>query len=344
MKYLHILFLVIFGIYQGNAQKDTVMVRDLSAAWVSFDENGELQQTRDLTKLNAGGLFLLRQEVEGKLLKLCGENFDFWINGGLIQTDVSDCLLYDLSSESFSNKGDTLFLVVISDQFEKVSSQLFEVTSGDLRRFDLPKRRIYSLTRSGTLTLLVIIVFLTGLKISQKNAISSLFSLSFLSPSSDGSTDWSAVASVLSGAFVAFSIVWAEVHMDLEGLRVLSFFKRIGVVTILLTSKYIIVNLASKLFGYKKIHWFQLQSFVLSMSLFYLIVFVSQVISSWFNFSNQWLEISLPYLFLTTNIIYMYWLYRIFIERYSRQKLHLIVYLCTTEIFPTFILVNWILN
>ena len=145
---------------EREAQVDTVLIRDYSSAWLSFNESGKVFQSFDGTDINAGGFYLSKEELKGNTLRICGNAFSLWQDGRLIMGNFNGCSYISIENISFQEK-DVVFMSFSSIAMGQISVELISFQSSTQRVYPLNINS--SINREGWILFLIAFMTLASL-------------------------------------------------------------------------------------------------------------------------------------------------------------------------------------
>lgn len=342
--FLSILFLL------GNCQSDTVLVSHLSASWLDHDENSQLVQSFDDEDNQTGGFFLLKEEMNDNILKFCGDEYHIWLEGKMITPSSNGCKFFQVADFFQSYEKDTLYFVVSAESLVDVDVNLMSVSNSAIKLFDEPTPFQANYPRQFFLVVSIIIMLsLVILRRIDNQAFSSLTNFSFVSKkleAEEGSSTASTnvILLVLLAVLLAFLKTFSStLNYDLIEL-LSSFILAFGFIVVFIVAKFLLLGTITRLFRFKRIEANQFRNYLFFLASSLLVLFMLEVFIFWIQDSTSQLSTSLLYLGLIVNILFIVWMYFKLRNHQSRRKLHIISYLCSTEILPTFVLANWLLN
>lgn len=337
--------IVLLSFFQAvGTELDTIEVRDLSRSWLVFDKQDQLTQTFEVRDIRSGGFFLVGDELENHLLKVCGDDFDIWIDGQLHATGNSGCQVFNVEALTGSPR-DTLFVVVASDQMRSIDAALSIVEEGAERLYESPvAKKSTSFNFYVVFSLMLFLFFMSLLKRNKINSLAGIWGLSKSNPSLDDGSVNSLPAIALLTVFSSFLLVINHHFFDFRFFGPWALVVEWLVVVLFLSLKSVIILLFSRLFNFKGIASLQFKQFVVILAAIMILTYLLQLLFVWFGFFTQSSFQGFKYISIVVCISYVIWAYSMLANEFSSQKLHLISYLCTTEIFPTFVLAYWLFS
>ncbi len=349
MRSLFLICLILVP-YFLEAQSDTLSIRRLSSAWVSHDERGEPFQALGGDDVSVGGFFLSEEELGQDLLRICGEKYDFWVNGRLLLHDGSDCEYFTATDLFADHLRDTVYCAVISSELEGVVVDLQRIQPAVTRLYDLPGARLNSMEDNvWWILMLTVLILMSMLRVADDQSYRAMMRLSFLQRRVGYEEDAMLSLSnllmmLLLGLLLGFHIVVVTDGLGDIG----SMLGTLGNAALyfygFLIVKMLLLQLSGSLFRYRKTRTLHFRAYLLYMTIFMFLLFLMQLGGHWFEIEAgfYWRLIQLAGPLISA--VFVIWIYFQLSSELSKRKLHIISYLCTTEILPTFVLANWLLN
>lgn len=343
---------------------DTLVVEDLRWSWLTTTGEEEWVPATDLDGVDRI-FFQLDSPYTEKKLRICARQpVDVWVDRQLLlQTKSSGCRFLDLDSLAGPGHPGTLkFTIVAGEELKGLSTELIAVT--EIERDEahlLVEKRDTFFSDFYIMSALVILLLLGILKVTYPQKFSQLtrnpFSAKFTT--SDMEDSYSAFFSFdnlfsifLFGLLVSANLIYLSAKLPLPIPLGSSFphmvmhWVWLGVVLAFIVAlKYIFSSIISILFQVRSLPNIQVQDFV------YLLTMVSLAAAAFIAVDFSFLrkdDLSLVQtVFVLTVIfiiIFQIWFYLKCVKLYSRKKLLIISYLCTTEIVPGFLAIYWFLK
>ena len=332
------------------AQVDTIAVRRLSTAWISQDAEGRARQIVDAKNVSVGGFYLAEAELREGLLRICGAEFDLWVEGRLFHHEGSRCKHFT-STEIFAEQSaDTVYCAIVSNSLDQVTVDLQMIRPSVERIYELPGARARDVSADAWwLLLITVLILIAVLRAADDQTYKAMVRLSFLQRRVGYEED--ALLSVsnllmmlLLGLLLGFHIVIFQ--GDNGSLRQL--LSALGAATLMfyayLVLKMLILQVTGSLFKYRRVKTLHFRSYLLFMTIFMLLLYMLQLTGYWFQVEGEWYWQLIRYAGPAISAVFVIWIYFQLSSEVAKRKLHIISYLCTTEILPTFILANWLLN
>ncbi len=343
MRSLLLLFLIILVI-PCQAQQDSLVIKDFTGTWIQQDQDGRSFHSFEDQDINAGGIFLYRQEALDLLVKACGENFTLWVNGQMLASELSECQHYTYEDLAPAPTTDTLFLLFSTQNMELLKVELISVQEKNVRLYEDPRARqagdYYQYWFAGFFTLTALLALL---KSQNDRKYHALLSVGF---NQKAETPDSAVTSSDITIMVILSALTAtnKTSFGSGPPEIFDFLMITLPIFLIFCIKVILVVIAARLFALQKTVSYQLNSFFLILSRIAIAIFLIQTVAilidlSWFRSITVF-----EYSVTIGSSLFTVWLFFSLYNKVPVKKLHLISYLCATEILPTFILANWLFN
>lgn len=347
MKWIFTVFFA-FEALVGWSQQDTINTQNLSSAWIRYEENELIQSFSD-EKISSGGFFLVVEDLSDQLLRVCGEEFDLWINSRLIESRGSECQYYETGELTQLFKSDTLYFTISSDNFKKVQVDLLKVEKAVEARYQLPSSRQSAVDNQVWLLFLVLILFfITLFKILDEGTLGNLIRLRIFQGKLEAdSTSLLSLSNVLLMVLVALLIGFQQatsmIGNTFQGV-VMNFLSVVGLVLIFLLGKILLLRIVARLFRFYRLEGAQIREYLLfTATILFLFLLIEWIAYWFFNSSIHFLLLG-PSGSVLISILFLIWVFSRFPRALTNRKLHIISYLCTTEILPTFVLASWLLN
>lgn len=330
------------------AQLDTLMIQDLSSAWIRYEDNSLVQAFSD-DGITSGGFFLLTENADDQLLKVCGEGFDIWVNSRLVVSNVDSCHTYRVQDLAQSFQNDTLYFTISSDKFSDVAATLLQVEETLEARYDLPVERVARRQeRAWLLFFVCLLVFGALLKWLDEPTFRQVIRVNFWKRKLEA--DATATMSIsnlllmlLAAMLIGFQQVSGLSREPLEEMMQL-FLRSTGFVVSFMIFKIIVLRVIARLFRFYRFEGKQIREYLFFLNSLLLLMLMIEWSSFWFfDYQLQSLFFG-PSLCIIISLLFLIWLFIKFPRALSNRNLHIISYLCTTEIIPTFVLASWLLN
>ncbi len=343
------------------AQKDTVLVKDLSSSWQTFDDSGVsisyLQRESDI-------IFFEAPHIEsGSLIKIVSNaEFDIWINDqlflnhftGIIFVNLDSLLGDDLEVPTLTFYGtDWREGDLVTELYETVKSGR-EATYGKIGQLGHIDSNTY-------LVMLGLVVIVVGL---YRRFFPGSFSKSYGNPLSlklrglsaeenyQGflATDnlmavlyLSLIASLLS-YYLGYQLIGIGISPDWQK-RIFTIIAVSFIGCALLVGKYLWSLLINAIFQFKGFPNIQNQDYVHFLIVLSSLGLVLSVVDyTQFNFTSNFLKSAVIAIYVTALIFFQFWMVIKLDKLYAHRKLMIISYLCTTEFLPSFIIITWLLK
>lgn len=347
-KTLFIIALVWMG--PVSAQLDTVTVRELSTAWISHDLRGEAFQVYDAQDVSVGGFYLAEDEIREGLVQICGDPFDFWVEGRLLHHQGRGCEYFGVEEIFGDLMLDTVYCAIMSPVLSEVQVELQRVQPSVARIYELPSSRVVRVEDNvWWLLMLTVLVLLSILRIADDQTYSAMTRLAFIQRRVGYDEDAmfslsNLLMMMIVGLLLGFHIVVFRVDSSSLGMML----SALGAATLMfygfLLAKALILQVAGSLFKYHRVRTLHFRAYLLFMTIFMLLLYLMQLAGQWFQIEGTiyWQVIRYAGPFISA--VFVFWIYFQLSSEVPKRKLHIISYLCTTEILPTFILANWLLN
>lgn len=347
MKWLFAIWLLLLA-FKASSQQDTINTQHLSSAWIRY-ENNELIQSFSDERFSSGGFFLISEDLNDQLLRVCGQEFDVWVNSRLVESVGTDCRYYETDQLVRLFKSDTLYFTVASENFRNIQVDLLKVEKAVEARYQLPvSRQARVQVQVWLLFLVFLLLFMALFKVVDEATIGYLFSLRFFQGKLE--TDISSVLSlsniflmILLALLVGFQQVTSQTTDDLQK-TLLNFFGVSGIVWLFLLAKVFLIRIIGRLFRFYRLEGAQIREYLFFTCTLMLGVTLVDCAAFWFfNIEiNFWLMG--PAGSVVISVLFLVWVFSRFPKSLTNRKLHIISYLCSTEFLPTFVLANWLLN
>ncbi len=327
-----------------RAETDTLVARTFSDAWIEVDDVGRVAQSFGGISGNVGGFFLLTADLEQGALRFCGNDYAIWLEGRLVGS-FDSC--HFLQSEDFGfSTSDTLFIVVLGQELEEMSVELLAFEPEGNSVFGRLSERLgsgyYSVWTIATILLIAGLVFLRR---SNTRRYYDLINLRFLrwSTALEGSDvlSFNLLLATITGFLIAFGRSYFKGDNPVNTEAVLG--HMLGIYFILFL-KFVIVVLVSRLFKFQKISTLQFSSFLQFSILILILTYGFEWVFVWHLGGLVMGSTAFTYLMVIMANIFLIYVYGQLASKFSARKLHLISYLCATEILPTFILAIWLID
>jgi len=338
---------------------DTLVMRDLAVAWRTFDGKGAVSEY--VKHENDIVFFELSKGSDSeKLLIGSDEPVDIWMNERLVKHNFSGLVTYTPDSLVVTFGSPIRVTIYQKGGIGKtLVTQMAEIKTGK-GAVDPLHPRLEGFEHNAYLMILTILVLFTGV---YRRLFPISFSHSFQTPLTFKMRSLSAEESYMSfgsidnlftglyfsglvSAFFSYSGVYPfrEAPVSLAGSLWTWLFSTLLVFAFVLL-KYGWSRLLSLIFDFKGVSNIHSQDFV---SLFILVMAVCLGISAidftLFDFVSQTLKSGAILLLVLAVIFYQLWIYFKFDKYHSHRKLMIIVYLCTTEFLPGFLIIYWLVK
>lgn len=330
------------------AQQDTIMVQDLSSAWIRYDDNALVQAFSD-DGITVGGFFLLSDQVDKQLLSVCGDEIDIWVNSRLMVSKMDSCQVYNLENLKEDFKNDTLYFTLSSENFSSISAALLQLEDSVEARYQLPAKKVARMQENIWLFFFVaLLLFGVVLKSLHEPTYRQLISVGFwrgkLEADSTATLSISHVLLILLAALlIGFQQVSSVYREDLSQSFSL-FLRSFGFVIAFMVLKIAVIRMISRLFRFYRFDGAQIREYLFFLNSLLLLMLVIEWCAFWF-FDYNFLSPFFGSVFcIIISLLFLIWLFIKFPRALSNRNLHIISYLCTTEILPTFVLASWLLN
>ncbi len=339
---------IFFSPWVALAQQDTILVQDLSSAWIRYEDNTLVQAFSD-DGITVGGFFLVSENVEGQLLKVCGSEFDIWINSRLFESNADSCQVYDLQDLTTSFQTDTLYFTLSSENFSSIQATILQIEASVEARYQLPVEREARFQENMWLMFFVfLLLFISLLKSVDEPTFRQLITIGFWK----GKLEADATAAVsisnvlliiLAAILIGFQQV-SSLSREASNQAISMFLKSIGFVLIFMILKILLVRSIARLFRFYRFDGTQIREYLFFLNSFLLLLLLVEWSAFWFLDYHFLSPVFGSVFCIIVSLLFLFWLFIRFPKALSNRNLHIISYLCTTEILPTFILASWLLN
>ena len=338
---------------------DTLVMRDLAVAWRTFDTDGVVSEY--VRSKNEIVFFELpKVSPSERLLIGSDEPVDIWLNEHLVKHNFSGSTTY--SPDSLRMALGSPVRVTIYQKGGIGSSlitQIAEIHSNKVSGDPLHPR-LEGFADDAYLIILTILVLFTGVyrrvfPISFSHAFQTPLTFKMRSLSAEesymsfGSIDNLFTGLYFSGLVSAF-LSYSGVYPFREAPVTLASSLWTWLATTLLVFAFFLLKygwsrLLGFIFEFKGLSNIHSQDFV---SLFILVMTmclgISAIDFTLFDFGSQTLKSGTILLLVLAVIFYQLWIYFKFDKYHSHRKLMIIVYLCTTEFLPGFLIIYWLVK
>ncbi len=324
-------------------QENVEVAEDLTLRMIDISNSTELKAVVEFSEADLVGFFISKSENFDQLQVCTDSEFRVWVQNRLQFADtkcweINQDRLFSLSSS------DSVYIVLQTDEdFESLNAHTFrqKTQRPELSSVILPKLN----QSSGSF---IIIIFLASMLIfgtirnSFPNVYQDIFTINPFGRISGSRQDGVDFGIILLSFFISLLCAFAYWYLrDFSSNYYLDSFTgnlgRIlfytGIVMISLLIKYYFVSLVSRLTGFKGIAYSQMYDFLRFFALLSLLFAFLIFGKFWFSQSPKdlsgWFW---SYYFVTGYLLFVvYYFYKIGVQMHHR-KLHIISYLCTTEI------------
>ncbi|MEQ9305795.1 MAG: DUF4271 domain-containing protein [Marinoscillum sp.] len=341
---------------------DTLFVKDLRVAWLTFDEqNNTVPYKEDKSEII---FFEIPSNTDPNtfLMIKCLTSFDIWINDQLFYEGFrgkKELNIDSLISAHLTTPSITLY--ARSWKSNQLRTELYKLTGSQNRN---PYTRI---NRQGFLSsdvYLIAAMILIGLLGVYRRFFPSSFSKAFQNPfgfklrglsAEDAYHGFGSLDNVISilllglmSSVLVSYLGYQPVAMVTASQWAMSF---MGVLvlglmfTFYLIVKYFLGYLVALVFDFKSIPNIQIQDFT---HFFVLIISICLGLSALdytiYNFTSENLKNLVVITLVISMVFFQFWLLLKLDKFYSHRKLMIITYLCTTEFLPGFLIVYWLVK
>lgn len=315
--------------------QDTLTVERLDYKFVT-NEDGVLSPIGSFSSSEVAGFFV-PCESQGTI-EFCGEKaFSIWVDGRhYAESQGTSCVYPDINDLCSIAERDTIYVTVVS------RGDLFGITARSIVLSQNSGSLLYPESR-GTMDNLQLLgfVFFSLVIILSNRFFPSQFS-ALLKPGLEqfSSKPWSVGYLVnLALSLLLFSFIW-YLSEFVSGSYVLIFMS----LSMVWAGKSVLLIVSSQVFSFDKEGKWQMNLQLIFFLGAALLLFVLAIIESIFFSHLPLLTRLFPS--ILTGIIILYIVYQIFVFRFffGRSSLHRFLYLCTTEILPAILIINWFLK
>ena len=258
--------------------------------------------------------------------------------------DVSGCSFLTLETVEPRLQADTMFLVFSSEHLSGIRVDLLEVNENPEKLYENPTKRFNQfLYRPWVFTLLASCCLLVFIKSTDARRFQEMITFSFVRKASTADFDDSgfSLSSVFMIILISILMLVNYSNTSLAANAGGVFTILTGIIFILLAKRVIIFSF-SRLFKSQKIAVIQFEFYLHFLCATLLLIFAFQTVFVW-KLNPGFLAWSgFKYSALILSALYVIWFFFYSLNKVTTTKLHLIAYLCATEIFPTFLLANWL--
>ena len=317
------------------AQIDTVVVEEYSKSWLSVDDEGKAFQSFDGNDINAGGFYLSKQDLLGHSIRICGADFTLWLNGRMILENSGGCSFLSEGDIPFRDNQDQVFLSCSSTDLSRITADRISMQQSTERVYPLISNAGFRF-QGWIWFFLLTMILLTLLKRSSSSVYKDLFRLRNLNFNQNLESGTPLGHMSIIYLVLLLSVIIGSNEAKLEGINQ-------GVMLTLfflgaLFVKAFLIIIFSRLFNIPKVATVQFRSYLDVHALVLIGLFLLQAALIWTSSSDLWLRSLFQYTLLLATVTYSTWLFFFLYSKLPLRKLHLISYLCASEIFPTFIL------
>ncbi len=345
-KFICALFLILP--WALSAQQDTILVQELSSAWIRYEDNVLVQAFSD-DDITVGGFFLLSESVDEQLLSVCGDQVDIWVNSRLLMSRLDSCQVYNLKELKALHQSDTLYFTLSSEDFSSIQATLLQLEESVEARYQLPVKKESRLQDGIWLLFFVtLLIFGAVLKSMHEPTFRHLITVSFWKGKLEA--DASATLSlsnvlliILAALLIGFQQVSGLYSEDISQ-TIAMFMQSTGFVLLFMFLKIIVIRAIARLFRFYRFDGAQIREYLFFLNSFLLLLLFVEWCAFWFFDYHFQSPLFGSVFCIVISLIFLIWLFIRFPRALSNRNLHIISYLCTTEILPTFVLASWLLN
>lgn len=330
------------------AQQDTILIQDLSSAWLRYEDNNLVQAFSD-DDITVGGFFLLSESVDEQLLSVCGDEVDIWVNSRLYQSKVESCHVYSLQELKSFFRSDTLYFTLSSANFQSIQATLLQVEETVEARYQLPVEREVRLQDGIWLSFFVLLLFFGAiLKFLHEPTFRQLVTARFWSSKLEADATATLSLShilliVLAALLIGFQQVSSTYQEGMNQAFTL-FLKHTSFVLLFMGLKILVIRAIARLFRFYRFDGAQLREYLFFLNSLLLLMLLVEWCAFWFFDYHFQSPLFGSVFCIIISLLFLIWLFIRFPRSLSNRNLHIISYLCTTEILPTFVLASWLLN
>ena len=331
-----------------SAQQDTILVQELSSAWIRYEDNALVQAFSD-EGITAGGFFLLSENVDGQLLSICGDQVDIWVNSRLLESSLDSCKVYDLQELEAFFRSDTLFFTLSSEYFESIQATLLQLQESVEARYQLPVKRDARIQDEIWLFFFVCLLLIGSLiKYFHEPTFRQLVTVSSWNVKFEADATATISLShilliILAALLIGFQQVSSLYQVDLDQAAN-TFLRSTGFVSVFMLFKILVIRAMTRLFRFSRFDGAQIREYLIFMNSLLLLMLFGEWCLFWFFGYHFESPLFGSVFCIIISLLFLIWLYIRFPRSLSNRNLHIISYLCTTEILPTFVLASWLLN
>ncbi len=357
MRTVFILAILLFALFQTNAQVDTITVSDYTKVLVNTDPNGKAYPITSLSESEKAGFFM--DKIPEGQIKICHPNELFiWVNGKLLDK-ISGCKFFDPNVLFDLVESDAIYVSFSSSSsLTGLSCELvvFEELLVVKEKSSEP-REMNNTFREFSIVCILILTFFLGFIISSyPGRISYIKERSFtfkVSAYEFINTNFFSAASI--NLLIFYSLAVGFVSLYLNALLNLDFFEISNnlqefllkwillslIVFTIFMAKWMVVSLVAKLFKFRSLKDFQMFDF-LNFNIVVLIGILLFLLTDFiFNETYySWVSSTFLFVFPLAVLGFVIWFTLKFVNNSPRRKLVIISYLCATEIIPVIFLMG----
>lgn len=331
-----------------QAQQDTILVQELSSAWIRYEDNSLVQAFSD-DGITVGGFFLLSESVDEQFLSVCGDQVDIWVNSRLLMSRLDSCHVYNLSELKAFHQSDTLYFTLSSEHFSSIQATLLQLEASVEARYQLPVKKESRLQDGIWLLFFVtLLIFGAVLKSMHEPTFRQLVTVSFWKGKLEADATATLTISnvlliILAALLIGFQQVSSIYREDFSQASAM-FLKSTGFVLLFMVLKIIVIRSIARLFRFYRFDGAQIREYLFFLNSFLLLMLFIEWCAFWFFDYHFQSPLFGSVFCIVISLIFLIWLFIRFPRALSNRNLHIISYLCTTEILPTFVLASWLLN
>ena len=340
-------FLVLMITSTSHAQMDTLLVSDLTTSWIIYQPDDGVQQVFDSDGRSVGSFFLTPSMISEHTLRLCGEDYGVWLDGSLIKYQHSGCEYLHLEKYRESPQ-DTFYITLVTPDLSFMQADLLkfrqkpEIVTAPIARKSSQK------AASTVFTMLVgFLIMMSLVRAVDESTFQDMIKLvAFRRKLNFNDAPVFSLPNFSLVLLVAFVIGFQQIHhqvnSNLNPWSILG--GELGVLLLFFIGKALLTIWIAKLFQFQKIVGAHLREYFLWMSLFVSVILLFQLSLFWLRGFGWDSIFQANRIILIVALIFTVWIYFRLPKTLAKRKLHIISYLCTTEILPTFVLANWLLH
>jgi len=330
---------LIVGLNSSFAQVDTVVIREYSNAWLSLDRSNRVFQSFDGDDINVGGFYLPREEIQDNLLKVCGGEFHLWSGGALVKQQEGGCSYFGIDQLNFPDDREAIFISFSSSEMDGISVELIALTAST-RKVNPILDKDQGVGQVWIWLLLIFLGLMALAKATNQDLLKEIFQLRNFN-----SNQKLELENPLGRISTILLILIISVVISANGAFRQQFnepFILVFFIVGFLFCKAVLIFLLSRSFNFGKVASLQFRSYVELQSAVLTVLFLFYSTLVWSLTSVSWMSSWIIYSVFASGVIHFAWLFFFLQNRLGLRKLHLISYLCASEIFPTFILAKWL--